>query len=78
MARATGPIQQVIKRVSSGSAFWLSQFGGVSFDPRRLTATKTLFDDYGRITPAELQAAAKRWLAPEKSFALTVVPEPKP
>lgn len=74
MLRSVGPRDKAIARASSGSSFWLSQLAGASVDPDRLRALSTLFTDYDRITPAELQASAKRWLVPEKSFAMEVVP----
>ena len=75
LARTIGPTRQQIARASSGNPFWLSQLAGASTDPKRLQAVATLPSDYARISPAELQASAKRWLVPGKSFAMVVVPE---
>ncbi len=77
LARSVGPMKQTIARASSGNSFWLSQLSGATTEPRRLSALSTLSSDYARITPAELQATAKRWLVPEKSFAMVVVPKKK-
>ena len=77
LARSVGPMKQLIARASTGNNFWLSQLSGASTDPRRLQAVATLTSDYERITPAELQATAKRWLVPGKSFAMAVVPKGK-
>jgi zinc protease len=77
LARAVTPLRQSIARASSGNTFWLAQLGGASRDPRKIAALTTLNDDYGRITPADLQATAKRWLKPRKSFSMIVVPEAK-
>jgi len=77
IARSVGPTLQTIARASSGNSFWLSQLAGASADPRRLQSLSTLSGDYARITPAELQATAKRWLVPEKAFAMSVLPQGK-
>jgi len=75
LARTVGPMREQIARASSGNNFWLSQLAGSSTDPKRLVATRSLPSDYARITPAELQASAARWLVPAKSFAMVVVPD---
>jgi zinc protease len=77
LARAVTPMRELIARASSGNSFWMSQLSGSSADPRKLLALQTLPSDFARITPAELQATAKRWLVPDKSFSLVVVPEQK-
>ncbi len=77
LARAVTPMRQMIARASSGNTFWLAQLGGASADPRKIEALRSLPTDYARITPAELQASAARWLVPAKSFAMVVVPEKK-
>ena len=77
LARAVNPMRQLIARASSGNTFWMSQLGGASTDPRRLAALRSLPSDYARITPADLQASAKRWLIPGKSFSMVVLPEKK-
>ncbi len=74
LLRTVGPMRQSIARASSGNSFWLGQLQGASGDPRRLQSLSTLSSDYARITPAELEATAKRWLVPEKSFAMAVMP----
>jgi zinc protease len=78
LLRTVGPMRQSIARASSGNSFWLSQLQGASGEPRRLQSLSTLSSDYARITPEELQATAKRWLAADKSFAMVVVPAGKP
>lgn len=77
IARSVGPLKQYVARASSGNGFWLGQLQGATSDPSRITNVASLTYDYGRITPAELQEAAKRWLVPGKSFSLVVLPEAK-
>ncbi len=74
LARAVGPLRELIARASTGSQFWLNQLGGVSFTPAKADALASISSDYARITPAELKASAKRWLAPEHEFRAVVLP----
>ncbi len=77
-ARASGPIQESLSRASSGNRFWMSMMAGATQDPRRIDALKSLPGDFRRITPAEIQETAKRWLIPAKAAMLAVKPQPKP
>jgi zinc protease len=77
LARAVGPLRQLIARASTGSSFWLAQLGGVSFTPAKAAALEAITSDYDRITPAELQESAKRWLVPAREFRLVVLPKGK-
>ena len=77
LARAVGPMRELIARASTGSSFWLSQLGGVSFTPAKADALAAITSDYERITPAELQETARRWLVPDREFRLVVLPKAK-
>ena len=74
LARTVGPTLQQIARASSGNAFWLGQLGGAAVDPNRLRAVATLQSDFARITPADLQETARRWLPADKSVEIAVLP----
>ena len=75
LARVINPLHESINRASSGNSFWLGQLTGATRDPRKITALQSLVTDYLKITPAEIQQAARKWLVPEKSFQLEVKPE---
>ena len=77
LTRAVNPMRQLIARASSGNSFWMSQLGGSSTDPRKIAALQTLSLDYAQITPTTLQATARRWLLPDKTFSMIVLPEKK-
>ena len=77
LVRALTPMRQSIDRAANGSGLWMAQLSGSSTDPTKLQALRTLASDYARITPAELQLTAKRWLVPAKSLSMIVVPEKK-
>ncbi len=77
LSRAVGPLRQLIQRASTGSSFWLAQLSGITTEPRKEAALLAITDDYTRMTPAELQATARRWLVPAKEFRLVVLPQKK-
>ena len=68
---------QPIIRQSSGNQFWLRELAGAAFDPRRIAATEQLGEGIRAITPASLQAAAAKYLRPERDWTLKVVPKGK-
>ena len=70
-------MRQSIDRAANGSGLWMANLSGSSTDPRKLDTLRTLWSDFARITPEELQVSAKRWLVPDKSLAMIVVPEKK-
>jgi zinc protease len=75
LQRAVRPLRELIARISTGNSFWLGQLAGATQDDRRVSAVKSLATDYGKITSAELQAAAKKWFKPGRDFTLIVRPE---
>ena len=77
LVRALTPMRQSIDRAANGSGLWMANLSGSSTDPRKLDTLRTLWSDFARITPEELQVSARRWLVPDKSLAMIVVPEKK-
>lgn len=77
LRRAQLPVAQSWARMSSGNTFWLMQTGGGTIDPKRLAAVATLPQDLGRISPAELQALAAKYLRPERDWTMAVLPSDK-
>lgn len=75
LQRAVAPMRQMLARASTGPAFWMSQMEGATQDPRYVEATRTMADDMLNVTPADLQALAKKYLAPGKSWSAVVLPE---
>lgn len=78
LARAIGPMREQIARASSGNSFWMGQLSGATEDPRLIAALQSLQPDLARITPADLQAVAAKYLVPGKAFSMVVVPGAKP
>lgn len=77
LARAVGPLRELIARASTGSSFWLSQLGGITREPRKEAALRSIRQDYAGITPGALQATAARWLVPARETRVTVLPRAK-
>ena len=75
LQRVTGPLEQLVRRASTGNGFWLYQLDGATLDPRVVATLPGLVGDYTRVTPAELQALAARYLASEQPWKLAVLPE---
>ncbi len=75
--RILKPMQQQLLRASTSSQFWLGQMGGGSYDPRRLTAIRSLGSDLVGTTPADIQALAARYLRPDLDWTMAVLPKAK-
>jgi zinc protease len=70
-------MKERISRASTGSSFWLRYLEGSSTDARRLLMLKAILSDFSRITPADLQETARKWLKPDQAFQMVVLPEKK-
>jgi zinc protease len=75
LARVTVPLEEQIKRARTGNQYWLYSIEGATQDRQRLTSMVTLLDDYTKVTPQEIQALARRYLADASPFRLAVIPE---
>ena len=76
LVRIMGPMRQVLIRAATGNPFWLQLMAGATFDPRRIDATRSIAKDFLSITPADLQAAAAKYLVPARDWTMAVVPKP--
>ena len=74
LQRIMRPLAQYIVRASSGNQFWLQQLGGGAFEAKRIEATRALAQDFVSITPADLQAVAKRYLDARSDWTMAVLP----
>jgi len=75
LARVTEPLRQQVTRAATSSAFFMYQLEGATSDPIRIAALGTLLPDYTRTTPANMQALARKYLSPDSSWKLAVLPE---
>jgi zinc protease len=67
-------MRQMLSRASTGNAFWMMQMEGSTRDPRYVEAMKSMGGDLLNVTPGEIQALAKKYLVPGKSWSAAVLP----
>jgi zinc protease len=75
LSRAVGPLLQYFVRASNSNAFGIDRYSGTSFDRSRAASIDTVPVDLRRMTPADIQATARKWLLPDKSWSMVVLPE---
>ncbi|WP_438727306.1 M16 family metallopeptidase [Parasphingorhabdus sp. DH2-15] len=73
--RAVVPLGEQIRRAATGNTFWIWQLEGATQDSRRIDAIRTLLGDYTRITPAEVQLLAQKYLATDRVLRWHILPE---
>ncbi len=75
LKRVKEPMIQYVLRSSTGNGFWLNLLGGATYDPRLISAARSIIIDYNGITAAELQAVAAKYLRPDKDWTMEVLPK---
>ncbi len=75
MDRARKPRPERVIKARETNDYWLEELAGAQTDPRRLAATRSVLAGYERITPQDVQAAARRYLTPDRAWMLVVRPE---
>jgi len=74
--RITAPkIEQYRRAFTSSVGYWMELLGNAHENGLGLQYIRSEGSDYAGITPAEIQAAAKKSLKPETAWKLKVVPE---
>ncbi len=76
LARVLEPMRQRVTRAASSSAFFMNQIEGGSQDPARIASVRTILTDFTVTTPEYMQGLAARYLGADKSWRLSVLPEP--
>jgi zinc protease len=77
LARVIEPMRQRVSRASTSAAFFMFQLEGATTDPSRAGAVRSILRDYTVTTPEQMQALAARYLHPDKSWRLAVLPQEK-
>jgi zinc protease len=77
LERAKKPRLERLAKARETNEYWLEELGGAQTDPRRLAATRSLLAGYERVTAADVQAAARAWLAADKAWRLVIRPAAK-
>ena len=77
LERVVEPLRQQISRASTSSAFFMYQLEGATSEPVKIEALRTLLPDYTRTTPEAMQALARKYLQPGRSWRLQIMPQGK-
>ncbi len=77
LQRAVEPQKQFIERIMSGNYFWMTQLKGATYNPKRYTSLRSLYSDFSRVTPEQLQSLAQKYFRDDTSWKLLVEPEKK-
>ena len=72
LARARAPRVAGLAKSQLTNEYWLADLAGSIADPRRLDLIRTTFPDYAAVTPADIQASARRWLVDARAFKVVV------
>lgn len=75
LERAKKPRIDSIEKARVTNEYWLGALSGAQDDPRLLDATRSVIAGLSRVTPADVQRAARTYLADDKSWLLLVKPE---
>ncbi|MCB2060664.1 MAG: insulinase family protein [Novosphingobium sp.] len=75
LARVTEPLRQQVTRAATGSAFFMYELRGATWDPSRIASIRTILPDYTQTTPERMQALARQYLGADRSWRLAVLPE---
>lgn len=74
LARAKTPRIERLQKARLTNQYWLAELSGAQFDPRRLESIRQSVPGTQKVTAADVQAAAQRWLRAERAFRLVVKP----
>ena len=75
MTRARKPVLEGLQQSRETNGYWLSILSGMQADPRQLDAYRSAIPTLERLTPADIQAAARKWLRPDRIWRMEVRPE---
>ena len=75
LQRARLPLVESLQRARQGNAWWLDALEYIQTDPAVAPTIANQIGDYGSVTAAELQRAARRYLVPGRAWKLVIVPE---
>lgn len=73
LTRARAPQVEALRRAQAGNEYWMGQLSNVASDADDVTQITTHISDIEGFTPADIQAAARRWLVDDKAWRASVV-----
>jgi len=75
IVRITQPkVEEARRNFLSNVGYWTELLANVHDDPSGLEYIRSEMADYAGITPADVQAMARKWLRPETAWRLRIVP----
>ena len=75
LQRARRPLVERLQRSrTSSNEWWVNKLSGVQEHPNRVESIRVDLEQYGSITPAELQALAREYLVDSRAFKIAVRP----
>ncbi len=77
MTRAKKPYLERLAKNQQTNEFWAGQLAGAQTDGRRLDSVRSQLAGVERVSAADVQAAAREFLARDKAWRLVVVPKEK-
>jgi zinc protease len=77
LERARKPKLEGLQKARNTNEYWIYFLSGAQNDPRRLDAIRSVQASYQRITPADLQAAARKYLTDDRAWKVVVKPQAK-
>lgn len=75
LERVIEPLRQQISRASTSSSFFMYQLEGATSEPAKFAGLRTLLSDYTRATPEQMQALARKYLQPGRSWRAQIMPQ---
>jgi zinc protease len=74
LERARKPMVETLLRQQARNGWWLQALADVQSKPGAAAAILSAIDQYKAVTPAEVEAAARRYLVDAKAWKLEVIP----
>ena len=74
-ARAQGPRLEALRRSLYSNSWWMQTLSGAQTDPRRTALMMRAVNDTLGLRPADIRAAAQRWLVKDRSWRAMVLPQ---
>lgn len=76
LSRILSPRIEAAKRELKTNGGWTGSLAGAQTDPRKLDYLRNRLSELESLKPADIRAAAQTWLVKDKSWRLTILPEP--
>ena len=75
LERARKPLIDTLQKQRQLNEYWLEQLSGAQAEPRKINAVRTVQQSLALVTPADLQAAAGRYLKDDRLWKLQITPQ---